>query len=727
MHTGTLLLITSLVLAVINFIFLAQSARGNKFATITSRRIIYLIAIIVSFSFILLLQSFISNDFTLGYVYQHSSLDLPLFYKISALWAGQEGSFLLWLFFVSLIAVIIARGNDSNQTILLSVITIKQFFLLISLILYNPFTRLWETQSGALSHLLPHVPDGLGLNPLLQDFWMAVHPPLLFAGYASCVVPFAYAIVALMKNDYECMFINGYRWTIIAAALLGTGIFVGGYWAYAVLGWGGYWGWDPVENSSLIPWLLLVALFHGLIVQRRTGALVRTNCALALFQFLLVLYSAFLTRSGILSEFSVHSFSGEKVSYHMLYPLSFFFIISISLMVLRFQTARGASFEQNAISQESFIVFGLIVLTLYAGIIFVGTSMPIFTKMFASRPSAVTEEFYAIWSVPVGIMVPVFIALVTYTRGKEFEKKALALVASVSIASGIIFNLFRTTTPSAYGISIASFFAIFSIGRDWFIRRSKAHRPARIAHAAIAVTLIGIIATAYHSISIQKHLQKGVETLTGGVALTFMGITNEQTPHLRFIISAGNFSLERRAAYYYSERLRSVYKEPAIIRGVFNDLYIAPQWFAEGNDIAAIITLQKGETKTIGDVEITYVGIKETTKKSMQEGTPEVFVEVKIKQRNATHYLSPGFRISEKGNLEYIEARFSKHKRKLLLKNINPESKEATFFVEPAADAVIPPDEVFVEVSIKRLINFVWVGTTLISVGLFFAFWRVRK
>lgn len=727
MHTGSILIIVSLVLTALNLLFLAQSAGGNLFAKITARRIHYLISLIIGFTFILLLQAFISNDFSIGYVYQNSSLDLPLMYKISAVWAGKEGGFLLWLLFLCIVGIAVIWTNDRYENILLSVLTLAQFFILISLTINSPFARIWETHSGQFSHLMPQVPDGLGLNPLLQDFWMAVHPPVLFAGYAASVVPFAYAVAALLKNDYDIMPLRAYRWVLFSAAALGSGIFLGGYWAYAVLGWGGYWGWDPVENSSLIPWLLLIALLHGLIVQRRKGALVRTNCAIAMLQFLLVLYSTFLTRSGILSEFSVHSFSGESVSYQILYYLMFFMCIAIALFALRFKSCRTSPLEQKSLTQENLLVFGILILLLYAGMIFIGTSMPIFTKLLSRQPSTVTEEFYAIWSVPAGMMVLCFIGLVTFSRGKKFETKAFILILIVSIIIGILFNLFHTAIPSAYLLTIASFFALISVCRDWYFRRSKAHRPSRIVHAATALLVIGIIASTYHSLSIQKNLQKDVETLSGGIALKFLGLTEEEKPHLRLLVSSGRFSREIRAAYYHSERTGSLYKEPAISHGFRNDIYIAPVSYATGRDLASMIMVKKGDTGKIGDTEVTYIGLKDTSRKAMREGMPEVFVDIQVVHQASSYRLSPGFRMDENGHIMHIDAFFSPQKRKVSLKNLNPETKEALLFIEPSPAVSIPPDELIVEISYKRLVILVWLGTALIALGLFLAFWRVKK
>ena len=299
MNTGTVLILVSLLLAVISLYFLAKGAAGNALARITARRIFYLGGISTLFSILLLLFAFVSHGFQFNYVFNYSSRDLPLAYLIAGVWAGQEGTLLLWVFILYVLGFFIIRSNDRDECLVMSIVSISQVFLLLILAIYSPFRYVWQVDPelfpvGAVP------PDGAGLNPLLQDPWMVAHPPMLFIGYAAATIPFAYAIAALLRKDFSTWIERSRGWALFAMTSLGIGIFLGGYWAYKVLGWGGYWGWDPVENSSLIPWLALVALMHGMLVQRRKGALVRTNIALALASFILVFYSTFLTRSGVL-------------------------------------------------------------------------------------------------------------------------------------------------------------------------------------------------------------------------------------------------------------------------------------------------------------------------------------------------------------------------------------------------------------------------------------------
>ena len=250
-----------------------------------------------------LLFFILMDRFDIAYVANYSAKELPLLYKVSAFWAGQAGSFLFWLFVHALIGCILAQGKRLSPSGL-GVYMALQAVLTLFVMGQSPF-RLAEMAAA----------NGVGLNPLLQDPWMAIHPPLIFIGYALLAVPFCYSVGALLDRPQDAAWLESARpWGLAAWGFLGAGIFVGGYWAYKVLGWGGYWGWDPVENSSLVPWLIAGGFLHVLRVARvRRAALSVTHLA-AIFAFSLALYGTFLTRSGILGDFSVHSFSGTSLS-----------------------------------------------------------------------------------------------------------------------------------------------------------------------------------------------------------------------------------------------------------------------------------------------------------------------------------------------------------------------------------------------------------------------------
>ncbi len=298
MILGTISLALALLAAVAGAFYYFMAGRGQKELLGYGRWAVYGLAAATTIASAYLLSLILNHQYQVSYVYSYTANDLPLLYLFSAFWAGQEGSFLLWVLCTAWLGVALIRKGDRWEPQVMVSVLLVQAALLVMLLAKSPFA------------LLPEVPtDGSGLNPLLQNPWMAVHPPILFVGYAGLVIPFAYAIAALWKRDYDGWADVAWPWTLFSWGMLGAGIAIGAYWAYEVLGWGGYWGWDTVENSSLVPWLTATALAHGLITQKSRGTLARWNLFLAPITFALVLYATFLTRSGVLSESSVHSFT----------------------------------------------------------------------------------------------------------------------------------------------------------------------------------------------------------------------------------------------------------------------------------------------------------------------------------------------------------------------------------------------------------------------------------
>src|ERR1035437_1911689 len=290
-----------------------------------------------------------NHYFEYYYVLHHSSLTLPFRYMFACFWEGQEGSFLLWaIWHVVLSWFIIRKGGEWEAPVIGVIATVQVFITSMLLGIYvfgyklgsDPFIFMRNLPEMAnlpfiqMPDYLSRIKDGQGLNPLLQNYWMVIHPPTLFLGFASTVVPFAFAIAGLWKKKYTEWQRPALPWTFFGIMVLGTGVLMGGAWAYEALSFGGFWAWDPVENASLVPWLTLVGSAHLMLINRNNDQSVFITFFLALLSFLLILYSTFLTRSGILGETSVHAFTDLGMSGQLLIYLFFFLVLSIILIVI---------------------------------------------------------------------------------------------------------------------------------------------------------------------------------------------------------------------------------------------------------------------------------------------------------------------------------------------------------------------------------------------------------
>lgn len=336
-----------------------------------------------------LLILIVKHQFQFHYVWAYSSRELPLGLLMSTFYAGQEGSFMLWTLMVVIVGVVLLgyTQKHGNEREVMGVYMTILSFLLLLIVVKNPFEMI---EGGVVP------PDGRGLNPLLQNFWMQIHPPILFLGFASMAPPFAMAIAGLMQRKYQDWITSSLPWVVGGAMLLGLGIALGGFWAYETLGWGGWWGWDPVENSSLIPWLVSVALVHTMLTQKRTKGLILTNFVLAILAFVTVLYSTFLTRSGVLGDASVHSFVDPGRFAFTLLVLFMFVFIDIGLVLLFVRFTKLGTMLTDRFSGATLLA------VMY--LIGIGPSIPIFAKV-AGDIVPVFQDLIATAPAVLGILV----------------------------------------------------------------------------------------------------------------------------------------------------------------------------------------------------------------------------------------------------------------------------------------------------------------------------------
>jgi cytochrome c-type biogenesis protein CcmF len=459
------------------------------------------------------------------YAWNHSDVTLNPKYLLSSIWEGQEGAFLLWTLWQSLLGMLLIKTSKKWEAPVMTVMSFAQFCL-ATLILgvyvfdlkigSSPFllTRHQFQDApifSALDYLSqPKIANGNGLNQLLQNYWMVIHPPVLFLGYASTIVPFAFAIAGLWKKDFGGWAKQALPWSLFSGAIFGLGIMMGAAWAYESLTFGGYWAWDPVENASLVPWLVMVAGIHTQVIYNSTGHSLRATNFFFIISFLLVLYSTYLTRSGDLQDTSVHAFVDSGMNWQMRIWLFIFIVPSLALFIARYKKIPHIAKEEEFNSREFWMFIGSLVLFLSAMAIIVPTSFPIFNKLFGtSLVIGEDKEFpYNRIQIFVAVVIGVLTAIGQYLKYKNtakayFVKKLLwATVGAVLVSAAI--SYFGNINYDKYGIGflaaihLALFAAVYSvIANAAYIYTGLNGKwkaaGGSVAHFGFALMLVGIL------------------------------------------------------------------------------------------------------------------------------------------------------------------------------------------------------------------------------------------
>ncbi len=455
--------------------------------------------------------------FEYEYVWHHSNASMPMRYILSCFWEGQEGSFLLWTFWHVVIGNILIKTGKTWEAPVMTIVSSVQVFLVSMLLgVYifdykigsNPFTVLLRQHPDFGGIPLFQNPnylaklDGRGLNPLLQNYWMTIHPPTLFLGFALTLVPFAYAIAGLWKKKPDAWQKPALPWAFLGVMVLGTGILMGGAWAYEALSFGGFWAWDPVENSSLVPWLTLVGSAHVMLIHKHKGQSLFTTFFLTFITFILVLYSTFLTRSGILGTTSVHAFTDLGMSGQLLLYLFFYMILAITLLVMNRKLLKRTGEEEALWSREFWIFLGSLVLLISSFHIMFNTSLPVWNKLFGLKMAPATNaiEFYNSWQVPFAILISLLISTGQFLKYKNSDirlvakKLILPFGAAILLTAGIA--LFMNLDQIFYIALLGSSLFCICANADYFIRvlgGKPKNAGASVAHIGFGLILLGVL------------------------------------------------------------------------------------------------------------------------------------------------------------------------------------------------------------------------------------------
>ena len=377
--------------------------RHKPFLVVSGQRAVYSVWVLITIASGILVYSLMTGDFRFAYVAEHSNRSMPTLYKFAAWWGGQEGSLLFWSWLLSTYAAVVAFTNrrkhrDMMPYVVAVLATVQTFFLILNNFIANPFQML------ALDKLITAVPDGNGLSPLLQYPAMAIHPPMLYLGYVGFAVPFAFAMGSLITRQPGDGWIHTTRrWTLVTWLFQSTGVMLGAAWAYHVLGWGGYWGWDPVENASLLPWLSGTAFLHSVMMQEKKGMMKVWNMVLISATFFLCILGTFMTRSGFVE--SVHAFARSDIGKYFVTFLALGIAATVYLILDRLDYLKSEAQLESVVSRESSFLFNNLILLASCFAVLWGTLFPTISEAVSGSRIALDAEWYNRLMVPIGLFL----------------------------------------------------------------------------------------------------------------------------------------------------------------------------------------------------------------------------------------------------------------------------------------------------------------------------------
>jgi cytochrome c-type biogenesis protein CcmF len=507
----------------------------------------YVVAGLLCLASLTLIGAFLSHDYSLRYVAERSSHSMPNYYVVAAFYSGQQGSLLYWSTALGILSTLAIRAtyhrlHDMIGYAIAVLMSVEAFFLMMLAFVSTPFERLPVPLS-----------DGRGLNPLLYDSGMLFHPPMLLLGYASVAVPYAFAMAALIagREDADWMRITR-RFALFAWAFLGIGNLLGAWWAYHVLGWGGYWGWDPVENSAIMPWLALTAYVHSVMVQQRRGMLKVWNMALIIATFCLAVQGTFIVRSGVIS--SVHSFAQSAIGPYFFAFLALVVIASITALVYRLPTLRREEPFESVVSRESGFLLNNVLLIGIAFATYWGTIFPILSEAVRGVKATVGPPFYQQVNGPLllGLLVLMGVGPLLPWRRASHEHLKRSFVTPLAIAgvATLLLAILGLRAPAALIALAASIFAAATVGWEYYrgvrarmrstgeaapralarlVSRARSRYGGYLVHLGVVLIAVGVICSSSFQLAREATLSPGATTTIGRYTLTNQGLREGRT------------------------------------------------------------------------------------------------------------------------------------------------------------------------------------------------------
>jgi cytochrome c-type biogenesis protein CcmF len=551
---GQLALALALILAFYSIVANVLGARRSIPVLVASaRHAVWATCAMVTIAVLALWTSLLKSDFSLEYVASYTSSTLPTVYKLTALWGGQQGSLLLWTWLLTIFTAIVAfqnrRRNPEIAPYALAVLAGLAIFFLGML---NFVTRPFD--------MLATIPaDGQDLNPLLQNYWMAIHPPSLYTGYVSASVPFAFGAAALITGRLDDTWIRSTRrWAIFSWFFLTLGNLFGARWAYEVLGWGGYWAWDPVENAAFMPWLVMTAYLHSVMIQERKDMLKVWNLALIGMAFGLTLFGTFITRSGVIS--SVHSFTQSGLGPYFLAFLITAAVLYTGLLLFRVKSLRTPAEFESYLSREAAFLFNNLVLVGIAFAVFWGTLFPVLSEAVRGVKITVGPPFFDKVNAPLALALVFLMGVGPLIAWRRSSLDTVAKTFAAPVIFGVVTGIcafiaglrewYVLTALSLGAFALGTVFVEFRRGVS-ARRHMVSEHPARafvnlvaknnrryggyIIHVGVVMAFVGIVASSFFKTEVKKSLKQGESFQVGSYELEFLGLSQNETSHLETI------------------------------------------------------------------------------------------------------------------------------------------------------------------------------------------------
>ncbi|RTZ72481.1 MAG: heme lyase CcmF/NrfE family subunit, partial [Candidatus Neomarinimicrobiota bacterium] len=535
------------IIAIIFNVLYLRSGDGRLF--LSGQRAALAVSLLSIFATIILTQLLMTSNFDVDYVAHYTSQETPLIYKFTALWAGQSGSLLFWLFILSLYAIIAILQNQRSQLklmpwVMIVLVTVQLFFLILVNFITNPFA---PTETDFV------IANGLGLNPLLQNATMAIHPPMLYLGFVGFTVPFAFSIAAMAQRDMNALWMRTVRqWLLFVWLMLSIGVMLGGWWAYQELGWGGYWAWDPVENASFMPWLAGTALLHSVMIQEKKDMLKVWNMVLIIITFTLCIFGTFLTRSGIMS--SVHSFTASSLGPIFLGFVFFILVVSFGLMSQRMQLLRSKKRIESFSSRESGFLFNNVVFIVMCFAVLWGTLFPVISEAVRGTKITVGAPFFNQINIPIGLVLLCLTGIGPLLVWRKTSKQSFVRNFTTPVIAGLVMALvlyiinIRGYVLISFSLSV---FVLTTISLEFargirsritvhkenpltafwrLLRKNRSRYGGYIVHVGIVFMFIGFTGHAFDSEK-EFGLKKDETNHLGGYTFVLQNIREEERPN----------------------------------------------------------------------------------------------------------------------------------------------------------------------------------------------------